>query len=385
MSANSCPKTTPERRIRTASAEDIDRLVELETQCFATDRISRRQFRWMITRANAELRLCESHEGLSGYVLVLFHKGTSLARLYSLAISPNHQGQGIGRQLLSEAERLSEAHRCVYLRLEVDPRNHAAIALYESQGFELFGTREDYYQDHADAQLYQKRTLHTPPRISCQVPYYEQTLDFTCGPASLIMAMRALQPALPADRTLEVQLWREATTIYMTSGHGGCSPHGLALAAHRRGFRSHLMVSDAGPLFLDGVRRSDKKAVLELVHADFLARIAETDIQLTHAEFTSADLVTALSQGCVPLVLISSWRFNDNKAPHWVVLVAADDAFVYLHDPDVDTQLSKAPGDTQSVPVRIDSFDRMIRFGQSRMQAALCLCPPVNQYPSNND
>ena len=385
MSAISYPKTTPERAIRTATADDIDRLVELESLCFTSDRISRRQFRWMITRANAELRLCESAEQLLGYVLVLFHKGTSLARLYSLAISPDHQGQGIGRQLLSEAERLSEAHRCVYLRLEVDPRNSTAVALYESQGFQLFGTREDYYQDHADARLYQKRTLHTPARISCQVPYYEQTLDFTCGPASLIMAMRALQPSMPADRTLEVQLWREATTIYMTSGHGGCSPYGLALAAHRRGFRAQLLVNDTGPMFLDGVRRNDKKAVLELVHADFLAQIADTDIQMNCAEFSTSDLVTALSRGCVPLVLISSWRFNDNKAPHWVVLVAADDTFVYLHDPDVDTQLSKAPGDTQSVPVRIDSFDRMIRFGQSRMQAALCLCPPDNELPSNND
>ncbi len=79
------------------------------------------------------------------------------------------------------------------------------------------------------------------------------------------------------------------------------------------------------------------------------------------------------------LLLISSWRFNDNKAPHWVVLVAADDNFVYLHDPDVDAQLSKAPGDTQSVPVRIDDFERMIHFGQSRMQAAMCLCPPITE------
>ena len=62
-----------------------------------------------------------------------------------------------------------------------------------------------------------------------------------------------------------------------------------------------------------------------------------------------------------------------------MVLVAADDNFVYLHDPDVDAQLSKAPGDTQSVPVRIDDFERMIHFGQSRMQAAMCLCPPITE------
>lgn len=372
-------KTSPERKTRLATLDDIDALVSLEKQCFTSDQISRRQFRWMITRANAQLNVCLQMEELVGYVLVLFHKGTSLARLYSLAVSPLRRGSGLGQQLLDEAEHMAEAHQCVYLRLEVDPRNVRAVALYERNGFRLFGTVEDYYQDHGDALRYQKRILNTPPLISQPVPYYEQTLDFTCGPASLIMAMRALDPSLQADRTLEVQLWREATTIYMTSGHGGCSPHGLALAAHRRGFHARLMLNDSGPLFLDGVRRADKKTVLELVHADFVAQIAKTDIRVSYAGFNAASLVTALACGCVPLVLISSWRFNDNKAPHWVVLVAADDHFVYLHDPDVDAQLSKAPGDTQSVPVRIDDFERMIHFGQSRMQAALCLCPPITE------
>lgn len=365
----------PEFSIRPATLEDIDGLVELERQCFTSDQISRRQFRWMIVRANARLNVCVRENFLLGYVLVLFHKGTSLARLYSLAVSPSLRGSGLGQQLLAVAEELAIEHACVYLRLEVDPRNIRAVTLYERHGYTRFGTLEDYYQDHGDALRYQKRLQITPPGISRSVPYYEQTLDFTCGPASLIMAMRALDPALQADRTLEVQLWRESTTIYMTSGHGGCSPHGLALAAHRRGFACRLMLSHTGPLFLDGVRRADKKAVLELVHDDFMKQVAEAGIPLHSASFNSAELIATLSCGCVPLVLISSWRFNASKAPHWVVLVAADDTFVYLHDPDVDAHLSKAPGDTQSVPVRIDDFDRMIHFGQSRMQAALCLCP----------
>jgi hypothetical protein len=51
-----------------------------------------------------------------------------------------------------------------------------------------------------------------------------------------MMAMKALDPAMELNRTLELRLWREATTIFMTSGHGGCGPYGLALSAYRRGF-----------------------------------------------------------------------------------------------------------------------------------------------------
>jgi hypothetical protein len=60
-----------------------------------------------------------------------------------------------------------------------------------------------------------------PPRAPAPVPFYGQTLEFTCGPAALMMAMArsARFAARPAHR---IKLWRESTTIYMTSGHGGC-------------------------------------------------------------------------------------------------------------------------------------------------------------------
>ena len=105
------------------------------------------------------------------------------------------------------------------------------------------------------------------------MPHYRQTLEFTCGPAVLMMAMKALNRRLRLDRRLELSLWRELTTIFMTSGHGGCSPHGMALAAWRRGFAVELFVNDEGPPFLDTVRTPDKKEVMRLVHQEFLDEI----------------------------------------------------------------------------------------------------------------
>ena len=45
-----------------------------------------------------------------------------------------------------------------------------------------------------------------------------------------------LDKTFEPTRIQEMQLWREATTIFMAAGHGGCSGQGLALAATRRGF-----------------------------------------------------------------------------------------------------------------------------------------------------
>ena len=104
--------------------------------------------------------------------------------------------------------------------------------MYEKLGYHPFGRIKDYYEDQADALRYQKRILYREHQFDFQpIPYYQQTTEFTCGPAALIMAMQALNKKTQADRSMKLQLWREATTIYMTSGHGGSSPHGLELAA----------------------------------------------------------------------------------------------------------------------------------------------------------
>ena len=79
------------------------------------------------------------------------------------------------------------------------------------------------------------RNARNAPLLAA-VPHYRQTLDFTCGPSSLMMAMKALDPAVEMSRALEMKLWKEATTIFMGRGHGGKGALGLPLSSHRRGF-----------------------------------------------------------------------------------------------------------------------------------------------------
>ena len=200
--------------IRTASLTDIDALVAIENICFETDRLSRRNFRYMITKAKAELLVAESEDRkVIGYVLVLFHAGTSLARLYSIAVLPQYQGKGLGKTLMLAAEAAALENECVYMRLEVRQDNSDSISLYERLGYHSIGAYHDYYQDHMDAVRMEKRLVPSLEPSMVQVPYYQQTLDFTCGPAALMMAMKALDKDLEMNRHEELRLWREATTV----------------------------------------------------------------------------------------------------------------------------------------------------------------------------
>lgn len=79
---------------RKATHDDLKSLLELENQCFTHDRLTPRSFQWMIGRAHASLIVAQAESQLMGYCLVLFHRGTSLARLYSIAIATHSQ---IGR------------------------------------------------------------------------------------------------------------------------------------------------------------------------------------------------------------------------------------------------------------------------------------------------
>jgi ribosomal protein S18 acetylase RimI-like enzyme len=357
--------------IRDARLSDLSALVALEDDCFEIDRFNRRQFRYMITRAQGRLLVDERRGTLIGYALVLFRRGTSLARLYSIAVDPRARGRGAGRDLLEAAERAAADADCAYLRLEVRRDNVESIRLYRNAGFRKLGEVGDYYEDGMEALRYEKALA---PRLSpklARVPYYEQTLDFTCGSSALMMAMKALEPTIRFSRTLELRLWREATTVFMTSGHGGCGPFGLALSAVSRGFGAEVVVNDRGVPFLDSVRSEEKKEVMRLVHEDMLAQVRKFGVTIRYGKATLDGIESKFKSGAVPIVLISLYHFNDKKVPHWVVVTGFEKRFVYVNDPFIDRKREHTRTDCINMPIAKRDFRRMSRYGRAGLQAVV--------------
>lgn len=362
--------------IRDARPDDLQALVQLEQAAFATDRLSRRSFRHLLRRGHAIIRVAESPDGaLCGYVIVLLRQGTSLARLYSIAVAPAARGTGQARALVADAERAARGAGCAVMRLEIRRDNAASLGLFEGLGYRRFGRYPMYYADAMDALRLEKYLPARPAPALARAPYYAQTLDFTCGSAALMMAMRALDPALTLDRRLELRLWREATTVFMTSGLGGCGPEGLALAAHRRGFAVTLQVNTAGPLLLDSVRSPEKRAVMRLVHEDFTEQLAEAGIHARHESVGADGLERLLAAGAVPVVLISLYRIHRERSPHWVTVTGVDDDCVYVHDPWVHEAAGRTATDCMNLPILRADFDRMARYGRTGQRAVVTLHP----------
>jgi len=143
-------------QLRPAGEQDIAALVALEEVSFSTDQLAARNFRKLLRAGNCALTVAYADAGdgqslLAGYVLVLFRRNTSVARIYSIAVAAPFRGKRIGAALLAAAESAARQAGSRVIRLEVRPDNVGAIALYENQGYRRFAVVTGFYEDGCDA------------------------------------------------------------------------------------------------------------------------------------------------------------------------------------------------------------------------------------------
>ncbi|KEZ78090.1 GNAT family N-acetyltransferase [Salinisphaera hydrothermalis] len=143
----SAPRPADDIRIRRAALTDLDALMALEHRCFAQDAQSRRSMRHLIQRAHGELRIAEAGGRLLGYLMLLYRRGTRVARIYSIAVDAQARGRGLARRLIDDAEQSAKAAGCTRLSAEARLSNTGSRALFAACGFDETGRLIDYYED----------------------------------------------------------------------------------------------------------------------------------------------------------------------------------------------------------------------------------------------
>lgn len=360
-------------KIRQVEKSDEAALLALEKASFEIDRLSKRRMRHWINAANCLFLVATRNDNLVGYCLILMHTGTRLARLYSIAVDKSSRRLGLGQDLLHEAEERASQQGRLYMRLEVAQNNIAAIRLYKKMAYVAFDTIENYYVDHQNALRMQKRIRYIPENhLSRKTPWFQQTTDFTCGPASLMMAMSSLDKNIKPNQSDELKIWRESTTIFMTSGHGGCHPVGLALAAINKGFKAEVFINQTGPAFIESVRNPENKRILEVVDADYFKQAKKVGAIIHQTDIRQSHIADALNNGSAIIILISTYRMNGKKSPHWVTITGKDDQCFYMHDPDPSDAV-QVEIDCQHIPIARADFELMSSFGRQRLRTAVII------------
>jgi len=215
----------------------------------------------------------------------------------------------------------------------------------------------------------------TEPLPSIGSPLYTQTTDFTCGAACLMMAFTTFDRSATLQRGLELQLWREATSIVSLDGPGGCDPYGVALAAAIRGFGVRVFMSTNDPVLIEAGDSDANRDIIGFVQAELRSRLAERSVQVEQKPFSIDELRSAIRRGGVAIVLVDQVETHAREVPHWILLHSAADTFFLANDPWFERADHEQPVDVIDLPIRDAVLDKMAWYGAPPYRAAVLIEP----------
>ncbi|CAA9314069.1 MAG: Ribosomal-protein-S18p-alanine acetyltransferase [uncultured Lysobacter sp.] len=134
-------RPAPHTTLRPMRESDVDAVYSIEVRAYP--------FPWTAgifrdcLRADYPCWVLIEESCLIGYFLMSL--AADEAHVLNICIAPEAQGHGHGRRLLRSAVQLARARGAQRVFLEVRPTNKAAIALYDSEGFNEIGRRPRYY------------------------------------------------------------------------------------------------------------------------------------------------------------------------------------------------------------------------------------------------
>ena len=178
------------------------------------------------------------------------------------------------------------------------------------------------------------------------------------------MVMAALDENFVPNPVLELEIWREATTI-----HAGCGPIGIALALNRRGFVAHAMLSHDGTFTESRTANDVQKEAVRLLQDRDMKEAGERGVDVAFGDYTIDDLATWMNQGWHPIVL-TGIDFEGMKVTHWNVVTGVTADRVSFNDP-----LRQTDAETDTTTADHDTFLRISRFGPAEERAIVLAGP----------
>jgi ribosomal-protein-alanine acetyltransferase len=136
-----------ELKIETATIKLLDRLYQIEEQCFDQEAFSKRQIAYLLTDYNTIALVAKVDGDIAGFIIaqVEVEENTEFGHIITINVAPNCRRQKMGTKLLHEIESLLKQKGITECRLEVREDNNPAIKLYQTLGYRTMGKIENYY------------------------------------------------------------------------------------------------------------------------------------------------------------------------------------------------------------------------------------------------
>ena len=132
-------------KVRAADEWDMERLLEIEQQCFGAEKFNAETVRAFVVRDDAFVLLALDNEEIVGSAMCMISDLGREGKIASIAVLKKNRGGGVGSALLDECEKVFQSHGLTKYTLEVDVMNKPAISLYTSRGYEVKTSIQDFY------------------------------------------------------------------------------------------------------------------------------------------------------------------------------------------------------------------------------------------------
>jgi len=133
--------------IEDASIRHLDRLYEIEMECFEKEAFAKQQIAHLLTDNNSVGLVAKVNGEIAGFIIgMIYAERSSLTgHILTIDISPSHRRKGIAQRLLREIEDIFKEKGVTTLRLEVREDNIAALRLYRKLGYKKIARLKGYY------------------------------------------------------------------------------------------------------------------------------------------------------------------------------------------------------------------------------------------------
>ena len=133
--------------IETASIGHLDKLHQIEKECFKEEAFSRHQIANLLKDYNTISLIAVERGNIIGFIIgaIYFERNALKGHVLTIDVLPQHQREGVGSTLLKKLEKLLTEKHVKACHLEVKENNAKALGLYEKAGYKRIGTLKNYY------------------------------------------------------------------------------------------------------------------------------------------------------------------------------------------------------------------------------------------------
>ena len=136
-----------EIKIETASIKLLDKLYEIEKQCFDQEAFTKRQIAYLLADYNTIALAAKANNDIAGFIItqVEIENNTLFGHIITINVSSKNRRKGIARKMLQEIEITFKQKGIRECHLEVREDNSAALKLYQNSGYQKISRLEKYY------------------------------------------------------------------------------------------------------------------------------------------------------------------------------------------------------------------------------------------------